>query len=135
MSVIIEVSPNTYEETGFKNISHACGYAVGVRANCIHNKRKHNCSSFLMKFWRNSDNGTVSQCFSCKCLLFSCKRLQRYRKKSIWQKNNSFPFCIAPKCVRVKCTFLLAISRKQSRWDSATIIIELHRYFHYKLAT
>lgn len=74
MSVIIEVSPNTFEETGaVEHISRLLICQLHIETSDCNNG-----SVPPLEILAISDNRTVSQCFSCIHLQISRKHLQRY---------------------------------------------------------
>ena len=60
MSVLIEVSPNTFEETG--SMEHISRLTV-CWVNSIHNKRKHNAWSLLLKLGEFLSKDSIAMLF------------------------------------------------------------------------
>ena len=90
MSVIIEVSPNTFEETGFYGTyltSDGMLFSAGrMPADHVYaTKRKHLCSIPPHETWRISIIGLCRNAFLAYCFR-SRKQMQRYEDYSIRQK-------------------------------------------------
>jgi hypothetical protein len=63
MSVVIEVTPITFEGTGFIEHISRLWICLGLKAYSIHNKRKHECSVLLLEIWRISITGQYRNAF------------------------------------------------------------------------
>ena len=85
MSVVIEVTPITFEGTGFIEHISRLWICLGLKAYSIHNKRKHECSVLLLDIWRISITGQYRNAFLANSLHLSRKRLQQYEEKLNWQ--------------------------------------------------
>ena len=84
MSVIIEVSPNTFEETGI--MEHISRLMMCYRDIAYTLKRKHKCSVLPHEIWRIPIIGQYRNAFLAYSFR-SRKRLQKYEKYFIRQKK------------------------------------------------
>ena len=84
MSVIIEVSPNTFEETGI--MEHISRLMICYRDIAYTLKRKHKCSVLPHEIWRIPIIGQYCNAFLAYCFR-SRKQVQKYEMFSNRQNN------------------------------------------------